>query len=475
MKNKKMNLMKMVATLLLTWTMILTSQATASVTGPTGQPTSKSTTQSTHETTGKVDLSKVIPEEPKLKRLEDGLSQADKEWNEVLKLINAPKSDCDKEEALLRKQDLEFLKNNHEQINEMISKVRKGLKKQKLLMRSYEKGLVEGELAEAYTNPQGEQDLSVMSEVSTQDPVTGDTVIKKIAVKDLFKYIQKFEKEALTTKDNEASVAALLKKYRDPQTQNDPAYFKMTLDQAIEVYSKKLSSVFHLSYRQEQKRELIIGSGKNIFRVLCTTVMGYSQQYKTMVGTQIGKTKQSVPSNVELNLAQNFTEALAQAEEDKYWEVLRAQQLTIDGIPVDGLLRRIYFDSQRSKECQKLSSYTFNEGSSPGPYLSYDQKAPCTKYGIELLSANITLTRHYNGSAAVGSVFDFSQQLRSQANGQMSCGSENGFRDIVSSLGIGSCDDVRLQVSYRCGCSRDVKELNQHYKIGQKVAFSCEK
>jgi hypothetical protein len=155
MKNNKMNFMKMVVTLLLTWTMILTSQATASVTGPTGQATAKSTSQSTHETTGKVDLSKVIPEEPKLKRLEDGLSQADKEWNEVLKLINAPKSDCDKEEALLRKQDLEFLKNNHEQINEMISKVRKGLKKQKLLMRSYEKGLVEGELAEAYTNPQG--------------------------------------------------------------------------------------------------------------------------------------------------------------------------------------------------------------------------------------------------------------------------------------------------------------------------------
>lgn len=413
---------------------------------------------------------------PSLERLNKARNDVIDEEKKIALILASPKDDCEADEARLRQQDVDFVKKNDKQIAEIIGRVKAGLKKQLSILKGFENGVATNEIQEEYLF-NGSPEKSVFIEF-TDINEKGESVQVRISTKNLIRYIRKFEAEAKAVKDDEASVNAFLAKYKNPANENNPEFFNLSLKTAIKAYSGCragcLDSVFKVSYREEQKRELFVGSGKNIFRVRTTTTMGWSGLYNTQVGTQLisGGADQQ---NVQLNIAQNFGESFEQAKEDDYWGVIRAQQLTINGIPVDGYLRRIYFDNLRRPECQKKVSYTFNPKSDAGPYLSYDDKELCTKFGLEILTASMKKTRNYNGSkSSVGSVFDLTASFKAAGDGKMSVSSSNGFYDMVSSSGVGSCDDVALDMTYRCGCERTTRSYNKAYKLGHSLTISCQ-
>ncbi len=404
----------------------------------------------------------------KLTRLETAKIALETELALVTGLMSKSPSFCDQEKLRLRLEDAQFLKKNADQIADIIGSVRKGLKYQLGLIRNFQNGLTEGYEAEDYTNADGQPDKSVMMEI--KDFSESDaTKTKKIAVKDLMKFIAKYEKDAKVLDE-----AALEAKYSDALNERKPEFFFMTLSQATSAYQNQLNSVFRRSNREEQSRNFVLGSGKNLFRLTTTTTLGWNGKYSTTVGTQLRKTNEVNPK-LSINLVQNFSEALEQAAEDKYWEVLRNQQLTIDGIPVDGYLRRVYFDAMRSVECQEREAFTFNEKSVPGPFQSYEDKDPCTKSGMELLTASVTKTHDWGGGRGVrvGAVFDITAAIGGEANYKKRVSSADGFRRIITSLGMGNCDDVEFEATYRCGCSRRVIPFKVKYKLGGTISFGC--
>jgi hypothetical protein len=412
-----------------------------------------------------------------IERLKTGISTVLKEMEEIKTLLRTTTDDCQKEELRLRLLDAQFLQKNAKQIEDIIGFVQRGLKLQAALLQNFAQGVVEGEAMETFTYLNGETVNSAIIEF--KDDAEGKPVRRRIPLVSLVRYITLFEAEAAKTKDTKEAVEALMARFKDSKTQNDPAFFYMTLDQAVKAYQERLNSVIQRSSRLMNTRNLAIGSGKNLFRITTLTTLGYDPVYHTTVGSMLTggamlTNSQKSQNGVTLALVQNYGEALKQASENRYWEIIRGQQLTIDGIPVDGYLRRLYFDAMRSRECQRSSSYTFNGGSDPGPYMSYQDKVKCEKFGMEILAAVMEKTRDNKGKIPVGTIFDLTAKMATAANGQSSISSPNGFYSMVSELGMGSCDDVRMRVSYRCGCEVRPREKDMHYKLGRTLGFGCD-
>jgi hypothetical protein len=412
-----------------------------------------------------------------IERLKSSVSTVQKEIEEITGLLKTVTDDCQKEELRLRLLDAQFLRNNAKQIEDIIGFVQRGLKLQATLLQNFAQGLVEGEALETFTYPNGETVTSAIIEF--KDEEEGKPVRRRIPLVSLVRYIALFEAEAAKTKDTKEAADALIARFKDSHTQNDPAFFYMTLNQAVKAYQERLNSVIQRSSRVMNTRNLVIGSGRSLFRITTLTTLGYDPVYRTTVGSMLTggamlTNSQKSQNGVTLALVQNYGEALKQASENRYWEIIRSQQLTIDGIPVDGYLRRMYFDAMRSRECQKGGTYTFNANSDPGPYLSYQNKVKCEKFGMEILAAVMEKTKHHDGKVPVGTIFDLTKKMATIANGQSSISSPNGFYSIVSELGMGSCDDVRMRVSYRCGCEARPREKDMHYKLGRTLGFGCD-
>ena len=127
---------------------------------------------------------------------------------------------------------------------------------------------------------------------------------------------------------------------------------------------------------------------------------------------------------------------------------------------------------QRSNDCQKKKGFfTYNADSTPGPYLSYSEKTECKKFGLDILTGSVTKTYSYGGTAPVGAVFDITKYIQDNANGKGDFSSD--FYAAVSSQGMGHCDDVRLRITYVCGCDREEKVFENVYKMGHPQTISC--
>ena len=389
---------------------------------------------------------------------------------------DAKKDDCAEEELRIRKEDADFYETNKNQINDLVATVRKGLKVQAEILHGFEQGKAtnDPEDFEKYTNTDGKPDQSEYIEIKVAEG-PADTAVKKIYVKDLIRYIKKFETEAKTVSDDPKAIDAFVEQYRQSKTATDPSYFNMTLDQALKAYAGCvngcLNSVFQVSYHQQQKRILSVGAGKHMFRLTTTTVLGVDHKYpNAALGSQLSQKRDSGDTNLSVNMVQDFGEAMDLAAEDAYWKVIRDQQLTINGIPIDGYLRRVYFDEKRSLNCP---SYTFNENSTPGPFLSYDQKTECRKVGIQVQSASIQKVKEWAevaGPAPVGSIFDLTEGVKRVANGQMN--HTDDFNTIAQALGISHHDVVSISINYTCGCDKHVMTFTQaSYKLSGALTF----
>lgn len=435
---------------------------------------------------------------PNLVQIQIATNKVAQEEKEIDDLLKKNPSDCDKDELYWRTKNLEWTKKHLKQTDDVIATVRRGLKAQLGLLKQYENGEAEGQpdnVFADYVDPHGNvvkdpktgQNLrsAYISFADTDE--AGKPITKMIALRDLISYIHDFEAAAdkwvKHSGDDKNSVDQFLRTYQDKDTAKNPKFYNMTLDDAIKAYSTAcamngtgcLNSVFQVSYKEEQKRTLQIGSGIHIFQIKTTTVLGYQPEYNNYMGTQL-RSNNSDKNRVEVNYIQDFGKAMALAEEDAYWKIIQTQQLTIndeDGeVPIDGYLRNIYFDSKRRKDCMRDKSYTFNSDSPPGPFQSYKEKTICTKHGIQIQSASVTELANYGGSTAkVNSIYDITDYVKSRATSQSSY--QDTFYAAVTGQGIGSCDTVEVRVIYRCACMPDDIEFKQHHKIDQAFAFSC--
>ncbi len=441
--------------------------------------------KSTYKGAGVIDIDQLAQtkELPRLNRFKEDDPLVAEEQKKINEMRSQANDNCERDEIRVRQLDLDFYKKYEKQITEINDKVKKGLKKQAEILNGYREGKVEGIPSEEF-NFNGKTESSAMIEFSDEDQDRNPITVR-VPVKNLIRFIFKFEEEASHIKSNDdVAIDALLKKYNAPENARDPAYFNLTLDQATRAYAGNptgcLDSAFKISYRQEQERELFVGSGKDQFRVSSYTILKQlkvydnkddpTQFHTVSVGTLLRRDLQN-QNNGKVTLSENFTEAFKEANEDRYWEVVRAQQLTLDGIPIDGLQRRIFYDQTRRYDCPQ---YTFNEKSPPGPFLPYDQKTTCTKVGFDLLSAALTKTGNYNGRAAVGSTFNLTEGLKAEIDGRQRISARNGFHNLVVSSGIGNCDYVSLHMTYRCGCERVPRTYDKAYKMDQGISLSCD-
>lgn len=410
------------------------------------KPGPKKTVTSTYQASGTAEIDD-IKVRTKLSRLELAKRDLDLELENIRKArTTQAKNFCADEELNLRQRDAEFAKKHADQIEAIIRDIQGGLQRQRITLRGFENGVAEGAEVVEYINAQGKPDRSAMVEFSAYVD-DGKEVRKKVPLKDVIRYVRKFEAEAAKVPEDAAAIEAFLDRYRKPSTQNDPAYFNMTLEQAMKAYTKLLGSVFTATNSEMMGRQLVIGTGKHLFQVRTTTTLGFNPEYGTTVGSTLQAAK---AKRVRVELLQDFGVAFKVSEEGRYWDVIRQQQLTIDGIPVDGLKRREYFDGLRSPECVEKVKYSFNQKSEPGPFLSYAQKEECRDRGIEILSASVT-----SGIDGDDAIFDFTQRVKTAADRQYSFQIDPKALSVPTSL---LKEDVVLKVRYRCGCDRRVKE-----------------
>ena len=426
------------------------------------------------------DLKKNITTETTLARkLESAETIANSEENLIKALRSKVPTSCAEKELNLREAYLNFFRKNEKQINSLINTIRSGLKLQRSILEGYEQGIVEGAPLEIF-NFNGQSDRSAI--IAFEDLNSKGTLSRvEVPVKNLIRFVEKFEEEAKLLSDSPQEIHDFLKRYQSNLNLNDPNYFYLNLARAAKAYSgceKQgcLNSVFKSSLNSSGfaviASELFTGQGKQQFRILTSTELGFDPTYQTRFGSLLKPSDKLSPGaskNVTITLAQNFSEAFTQAKEDRYWEIIRKQQLTINQIPIDGYLRRLYFDRLRTPECSK-PVYIFNPKTAPGPYQDYADKEVCKRVGFEILTATVTPT---NGPKK-DTVFQITSELQTEAGGKKGLASKNGFYDLVQNSGVGQCDDATFNLSYRCGCSPEIHRVSKHYKFGNSLSFTCD-
>ena len=391
--------------------------------------------------------------------------------------LHHAKDHCEKQRFKLWIEESNFLSKNGKQIEAMVNSVSQGLKLQLAILRGYEKGRAYdsgpgGENAPVdFTLPDGSV---VHSSVISFDDVdeSNHAVSKTIPISNLVKYIKKFEAAAASVPDRPADVDAFLKPYQDPKAQLSPDFYFMTLNQAQKAYagcttSGCLARDFQRSMNQQEGRVLSLGTGKHAFLVTTVTTLGWQKEYGNYFGSALPMT----PSNhMEINLEQSFTEAFQTAEEGAYWKMIRQQQLTLidpdtnESVPIDGYLRKVYFDRKQSSACRLKDMDSFDPNLPPGPAVSYREKKACTRVGINVVSASI------QKKIMSWPITDYAKKW----NGKKLA--VDTFYEAVAATGkVGSCDYVTLHFRYQCGCDPEIHELDPHYKIDRSVTITCDR
>ena len=423
--------------------------------------------QSKTTTTVTIEVDADPDDTPPLVQIEKAKSQLVGEEAEIKKILETSTDDCAKEEARLRQQDVDFAKKNMVQMSEIIDTISKGLKTQKTILSNFENGIASDEPQVQAKNAHGvTETTSIISFDYT--PETGQPIVKEVSLKDLVRYIRKFEAEAKTIPDSPAEIEKFLDRYRQEATEHDPEYFNMTLEQAKRAFSERMGSVFQVSYTERYSRVLALGSGKNIFTVNNITRLGWDHKHGTVVGSGL-RNAEDKSKNIDVTMIQSFSDAYnTSMKESGYWDVIRGQKLTIDGIPIDGLERRKYFDALRSEKCQK-TVYEFNEKSDSGPYLPYSDKTECSNVGIEILSASLE-----SSTGDSSKVFDFTAKLKPLTKGQYRFKLPAMADNVPASL---LNNNTQLSVTYRCDCEKKSFQVVQIENLDMKktrCGWGCE-
>jgi len=410
---------------------------------------------------------------PDLPKLNDGVTKAKAESAEMAqKLKTVPPTSCEHGEYQARKDYADFLIQHAPEISEIQQKMARGLSAQALLIRDYEKGIVEGK-----------SDVNILiSDLKSN----GEFEDKYIPVKDLVAYIRQFESIVSGCKDSETAGTVAL--FEDQSTATNPFYFNMTLDEAKQAYLK-LGTTFLRSFKEEQARSFEVGTGKSTFQVVPVTRLGYlttshpdagkTDNQSTSDGVQIG-TALAPNQNVvvDMSLKQTFNEVLVHAGENTYWDTVALEQITINGVPIDGTARRKYFDKlDRTQDCRnKGVSYTFTQPNNAGPYQSYDQKTVCHKpHVMEIQSAVVWETTEPFSKQLVssGKGAVVTREIKPIFDGFESKKSGKIYSEVLPNMNLRSCSYVTLDIWYSCGCD-EPKEVTPHLKADYDINLSCE-
>jgi hypothetical protein len=431
------------------------------------------------QTTLKSSLPGHKSELPQVKKIDETLLQATQDNQELMALLTVPATDsCLIEELKIRKANNDFLIQNQKQISEIVGSIQQGFYEQLKILKGYQNGTVAGAPLETLPNAEGKMDSSAVIRLLKKDQTTEPDSYQVILVKDLMKYIKKFEAAAQSA-NTDKEITALLTEFDASATETDPAYYKMTLTQATHAY-QKLGTMFQRSLSVEKSRSFEIGTGKNIFRISTTTTLGWNPKYQGWVKSQLVKDKNQIQNQTEttrISWVQNWGDAFRQMEENQYWKIIQEQQLTVAhlnpstseivSIPIDGLLRREYFESTRSVAClDQNGRYEFIKHYFAGPNLPYDQKEICKRKGIKVLTAALVKD---NGN---GLSFAITEELGKLADQKIVYNS-TGIYNLFPTAHLRSCDYIELQINYECDCGKKMPPFKEHYKADRGFTLSC--
>lgn len=429
---------------------------------------------STYTASGSADLESIVPKTVPLQKLthaKEQLLEEEKTLNQKRQSAD-PLDPCAQEELTVRQKDVDFVKQHGDQIQDIANQLKVTGTKISRFLREAGEGRIGSQKQEEYTNATGEKDRSAMIRFE-ETGADGEPRTKVIAVKDLIRFIQKYEAEiqALPDADDAAAVDNVMKKFNDPKNESNPEYFNMTLAQAARAFSRNLNSVLALEQSGLVTYSLQIGKGRQLFQVGSTISLGQSVKYRTQVGMLSLKGASSGISFVESVRAC----IERNRNEDQYWSVIRSQQITIDGVPIDGGLRRQFFEQLRSEKC-RAKTYTFDTSkTSPGPWVSFDSRTPCDKKGIQISSATFQKNADYKVGSTVkrGHTVNVTDLLAAEANNSESYRTKGTLGDVLSSTGLGYNDGGVLTVRYRCACEAKDREFSHHYKLSMTISIGC--
>jgi hypothetical protein len=393
--------------------------------------------------------------------------QVQDELTRLQQKLSIAQDPCEKDELKARIQSAEFLKTHAQQIQEILDQVAESKRTAKGILLGVKRGRVDPCTPETYLDSRGVEDTSCILVI--QDLTEGQKLQeKRVPIKALYQYIEKYESEVAKLSGDKKKISALVAQLRRPERATDPDWFGLTLDQALSAYLGPLNTFFEAgSERAMYAYRLILGPLTSVFSISTKTRLGFDPKYRNFVSSKLLKPGESANASIATELG--FGEFLEELEEGRVWESIRRSQITLSGVPLDGKLRQEHFESMRTLECRVTKGYVFSDSIPPGPFVSEAEKEPCRfTHQIHILQSS--LRYRYSDSKTP---IDTTTWLREEMAGRDSVYSPNGFRGYITSQGFGSCADVELFIRYVCGCGPIIQEKSLKFKVGSPVSFGC--
>jgi len=374
----------------------------------------------------------------------DASAKAKVEAQNELKQVNAhvAKNQCEVEEDQARRANAEFILKNGDVADKVghqfLDKFKKAAKK----LRDLQAGIVDGD-----------KNAVVSIIVNNQ---FGEPVNETVSVKELFQFIDKMNSE-LKKVQTSAEIASVVAKYENADNLESDEFSCLDLERAKKAYLN-LNSSFQESKDESEHFELSTSHGKDQFIVTTVFQMGGDEQGNTF-GSEMADPKNSLHGFAQLRYPQNEATAFDAPSEARFWDQIREFRLSINGVPIDGVQRREYFDNMyRSAACKRDLIITV-PNAPPGPNLPYGQvqRQECPP-GIFMIWATV------NGG---GYTWPITDKVKAMYSSGQYIG-QNLETMFPEDNYIRQCPDVYVNFHYRCRC--EDKTFQVYIKTDQAIS-----
>jgi len=423
---------------------------------------------------------------PSLAGVAEAKAQATAEMDALKKCT--PQTPCDQAEIDARKANAQFVLNYQDDVQNLGAAFTKVFNEQVRKLRLYSQGTVDDA---------NNATVSIM----VPNPY-GELVPKDVSVKDLFRFIAKYEVDAANA-HSQQEIEDLKTKYEKEDNLESDAFFHYTLPRA-KLALLALNDSFRTSVDQSKTFEFNTVDGKDAFQVV-TIFRASMDGNKNIVSSELLPKDQPA----ELRFSQTVSNSFNAPTADRFWKAVADNRITMNGVLIDGQQRRIALDKKYSTEpCGQTPEMSFPNNPKPGLDVPYSQvKREACPHWMRIISA--TMYRHsfpgytqgaqtnyevidpsnFNayGTFSMGwqpgwparitritpivNVTDHMQTLFEKSNGgTRGKASTAEFTELNQYIPAGTwAGDVILDVRYKCGCNEF--HMITHFKTDMQITL----
>jgi len=329
---------------------------------------------------------------PSFAGVQEAVTQAAQEMDDLKKCT--PKTPCDQAEIDARQANAEFVLNHKDDVQNLGAAFTKVFNEQVRKLRLYAQGTIDDAT---------DANVSIM----VPNPY-GELVPKDVSVKDLFRFIAKYEAEAANA-HSQQEIEALKTKYEKEDNLESDEFFHYTLPRAKSALLA-LNDSFRTSVDQSKTFAFATKDDKDAFQVV-TIFRASMDGNKNIVSSEL------IPKDrpAELVFSQTVTNSFNAPTADRFWKAVADNRITMNGTLIDGTQRRIALDKKFSTgPCGMTPELTFPTEPKPGLDVPYNQmtRDVCPPW-MRVISA--TMYRHdFNNVPGRDHVYISNSELRSQ-------------------------------------------------------------